>query len=528
MGSVLDGRAVRVGIYARVSTAGQADDGTSLDTQADACRNYAEARGWTIAGEWSDVFSGAALHERPGLSALREAVRAGSVTTVLAYAVDRLGRSQAHVSIILDELERHGVTFECVTEKFEDTAVGRFLLSARSFVAEVEREKIGERTLRGKWQAARDGRLQAGTTAFGFSYTRATKGRPGTVEAHPEQADVVRRIFRWYVEDRLSQHAIAQRLTDEGVPAPTHGTKGGIRWYPGTIARMLGNPSYMGRHEAFRWQRSPTTKGSLPRPPEQRIRIDGAFPPLVDAGTWEAAQVRKGTNAANASRNMKREYLLTWHVICGSCRRRYRANTVKGTWSYYSCPAARLTTRSERCRNRRVAGPALENEVWGRVSAALSDPEIVTVELDRRRQAARAGSATYEDLRRVEEALARLGAREARLVKLYTYGEIDDAMVQAQGGEVKAERARLEAERERLANRVAADAQAVADLEGVAPFLERVRRDLGTLDHAGKRLALEALGVVVTIDEEGCRVEASIPLGEPMPVAIAPRSSARL
>jgi DNA invertase Pin-like site-specific DNA recombinase len=47
-------------------------------------------------------------------------------------------------------VERGGARLEFVTETFEDTAIGRFILAARAFTAEVEREKIAERTMRGK------------------------------------------------------------------------------------------------------------------------------------------------------------------------------------------------------------------------------------------------------------------------------------------------------------------------------------------------------------------------------------------
>ena len=112
---------------------------------------------------------------------------------IVAYAVDRLSRSQNHIGILFDEFETSGVTLAFVTERFEDTAVGRFILAARAFIAEVEREKIAERTMRGKEERARSGLIPqaTGRGMYGYHYD-PTAGRR---LVNGEQAAVVRRIF---------------------------------------------------------------------------------------------------------------------------------------------------------------------------------------------------------------------------------------------------------------------------------------------------------------------------------------------
>ena len=61
---------------------------------------------------------------------------------MIAYAVDRLSRNQAHLYILAEELETSGIAVQFVTESFEDSAVGKFIRSAKAFAAEVEREKF--------------------------------------------------------------------------------------------------------------------------------------------------------------------------------------------------------------------------------------------------------------------------------------------------------------------------------------------------------------------------------------------------
>jgi site-specific DNA recombinase len=162
---------MRAVVYVRVSTDGQERDGTSLDTQEAACRNFAHRSGWQVIACIRDTSSGFTL-DRPGMEQLRRILRQGSVDVVLAHAVDRLSRNQNHIGVLFDEVQLAGARLACVTETFEDSAVGRFILAARAFVAEVEREKIVERTTRGKSERARSGRLPqaTGKGIYGYRY----------------------------------------------------------------------------------------------------------------------------------------------------------------------------------------------------------------------------------------------------------------------------------------------------------------------------------------------------------------------
>ena len=158
---------------------------------------------------------------------------------MLAYAVDRLSRNQNQIGVLFDEIQQAGARLEFVTERFEDTAVGRFILAARAFVGEVEREKMGERTTRGKLERARSGRIPQGfgSGCYGYVYNPAT----GQREIEPFQAEVVRRIFTRYTELR-SFDRVSHELNEGGIT-----TFDGGRWHPIGVKRVLQNESYTGR-----------------------------------------------------------------------------------------------------------------------------------------------------------------------------------------------------------------------------------------------------------------------------------------
>src|SRR5918997_6751349 len=106
----------RAAIYVRVSTRGQEEDGTSLATQEQRCRQYAAEHGYAVdeAHIYREVHTGMELWERPQLSELREAVRRRELDAVIAYDLDRLSREQAHVYILDDEAARHGAELRFV------------------------------------------------------------------------------------------------------------------------------------------------------------------------------------------------------------------------------------------------------------------------------------------------------------------------------------------------------------------------------------------------------------------------------
>ena len=107
---------------------------------------------------------------------MRRLTRDRSVDVILAYAVDRLARNQTKLAVLLDEAQEAEVALECVTEKIEDTPLGKLVMSLRAFAAEIEREKIVERTTRGKIERARSGRIpQAlGRGTYGYTYNQVT------------------------------------------------------------------------------------------------------------------------------------------------------------------------------------------------------------------------------------------------------------------------------------------------------------------------------------------------------------------
>src|SRR5215217_7713228 len=163
----------RAVIYVHVSSTRQEEDGTSLETQEAACRQYAAAQGWAVAEAhvYQETHKRWLLHERPQLTNVRDAAKNGAFDVVLCYCVDRLSSQDAHIYILDEEFERAGVALAFVTEVFEDTAIGRFVRSAKVLAAAIEVEKIRERTVRGRLKRVEGGKLiPGGKPLYGYRW----------------------------------------------------------------------------------------------------------------------------------------------------------------------------------------------------------------------------------------------------------------------------------------------------------------------------------------------------------------------
>ena len=81
----------KAAIYCRVSTEDQEREGTSLQTQLEACLKYCQDKCFDVAYRFSEACSGLTL-DRPKLNELRELVRDKQIDVVVIYCLDRLSR----------------------------------------------------------------------------------------------------------------------------------------------------------------------------------------------------------------------------------------------------------------------------------------------------------------------------------------------------------------------------------------------------------------------------------------------------
>jgi DNA invertase Pin-like site-specific DNA recombinase len=147
--------ASRVAIYARVSTVNHGRD-ASLQTRE--LRQFAEARGWQIAGEYVDAGVSGAKDSCPELNRLMADAKRRRFDVVLVWKLDRFGRSLRHLVNALAEFESLNIAFVSLSDNLDlSTPSGRLMFNIIGAMAEFERELIGERVKAGMKNAKAKG-----------------------------------------------------------------------------------------------------------------------------------------------------------------------------------------------------------------------------------------------------------------------------------------------------------------------------------------------------------------------------------
>jgi len=505
-------------IYCRVSTKGQEEDGTSLDSQEAACRTFAEQQGYSVGRVTREVYTGAELWDRPKLAQDRDDIKAGLFQALIVFAIDRLTRDPIHLMIISDECERKGAALEFVTEPLDSSPEASLIRYVKGYAAAMEREKIRERNLRGKRQRAISGKVHGhGPELYGYRRDKAA----GVRLVYEPEAAIIQRIFHGYVLDGQSLKEIIRRLNDQGISPPSVGkltfpdAARRPRWAKGQIHRILKNPTYAGRGIAWRFQSQGPKKSPLVRPQEEWITLpDGTTPALVTPEIWQAAQDRLHSNKGEHSRNMNkaRQYLLRGLVTCGVCG-----------CAMYSAPhrdkrAYRCSSRDKpqgACGGRSVPAPEAEAWVWGEVTAMLRNPQMIADEL-KRRQEAGPDPMLESDLEAARKALAKAEKQQGQWVARLRDTDDDDGalwnLVKAEAARLDQEKRDLHATMEDIQGRMSQQQHAVDKLDALHVYCARVGQNLESFGFDEQRLALEALGIRVTANGREWQLDGSIPL----------------
>ena len=207
--------------YVRVSDAEQVK-GYSMRQQEEALRGWCADEGFEVLEVACDPGVSGTHLDRGGLDRARELVEEGGVSVVVAQDRDRFAREPAYLFLLKREFERHGTLLRALNDRGDDSPEGDLTDGILDQLAKFERAKMLERTRRGTERALKEGKLvrRGRRPPFGFVYSEDNR----SLTVYEPEMGVVRRIFEM-VGSGESLHAVAKRLTEEGVPTP-----GGGRW----------------------------------------------------------------------------------------------------------------------------------------------------------------------------------------------------------------------------------------------------------------------------------------------------------
>lgn len=471
--------------YSRVSTDDQVQ-GYSLDSQRRELRDLTARKGYTIIAELSDDGVSGATLDRPALNRLRDGARSGAYGVILVHAPDRLSRSLAHQLVLFDEFQKAGVRVEFVTTPTEDTPEGRLLLHVSGVIAEFEREKIRERTSRGKKEKARRGLIVSPRSApFGYHQDAA---RPGHLMIHEGEADVVRLIYRLCIDERRSVRGITMELRRLGIRS----ARG--RWTPQQVRRVL-SEGYAGTRWFNRKQIAPDGRARM-RDAAEWIAIP--TPAIVTPERERAARAQLDRNRLTlVGRPPVASYLLRGLLVCATCHRRYRGSTTGAHRTYrhqngeraLACPARRHVFTAQH----------LETDVRAALTAALSNPGALRQAADAYEQQRGARDVEVQSqVSHLQRQIEHVRRDERRLITLAVADREQQTMIEGKLRELAQRRNGLASQLRDAEQRVAAHGRGL-DPANVARICAQAGRGLSKLSDAGWQALLREVTEEVAV-----------------------------
>ncbi len=492
---------MRVAFYGRVSTEEQADRG-NITGQVEFARKYFDlhgaAEGVEDYGMYLDegVSGTIPLEERPEGARMLADARAGKISAVYFYRLDRLARSTQVVLNTYNELEKLNVSIKSMTEAFDTgTPVGKFFMTLLASIAALERDTILERTRLGKERKAREGCWTSGPPPFGYRI-----GPDKKLVIHQEEAETVRLIFRLYNEG-MRMVPLAEYLNARGIQTPTASKK--VRkastglWHAGHISIILRTAAYMGEYSTMR--RSKKNKNPIV------INV----PALVSADEYSRAGRLMAENGEAARGSRGRRYLLRGLIYCGQCGHAMVGNSSgSGGRYYYRCTGTVNHGRGKSCNNKQVPAAEIEKAVWGDIGEFVRRPgdvlEKVKKMLDRE---IRDMGPVDRELEQVEKAITGKKAARARILSMAARSLISHLEAENELNSLAADIGLLSRRMDTLLSFRIESQAARNRAAGLSPAMERLRRKIDSLPPAIEVIKLLVERVVVrTVVREGKRV----------------------
>ncbi|MCU0974601.1 MAG: recombinase family protein, partial [Burkholderiales bacterium] len=413
-------------VYARVSTAKQADADLSIPDQLSSARMYCERRGWTIVAEFVEPGASGTDDSRPEFQRLMEAAtsRPRPYDVVLVHSLSRFARELVTVELSAKRLAKVGARLVSMTQETSNDENGDLMRRIIAAIDEHHSRENAKHTLRAMRENARQGYWNGARPPFGYRVIEA--GQRGhrmkkVLAVEEPEAALVRRIFAMHLGAEgapLGVKAIAAKLNREGLR---------FRGKPFSISsvhRILSAETYAGRH----WFNRVSARSGQSKARDEWVEV--RVPSIVSAEDHARVQESLAARAPDRSppRLTTSPVLLTGIAVCETCGAGMTLRTGKSNrYRYYTC-AARAHRGETVCPGRSVPMEQLDQAVTNAFAELVLRPDrmeqLLAAYLAR---SAEADSGRRERIARVRKELTEAGGAKANLLKLVSTGALDAA-----------------------------------------------------------------------------------------------------
>ena len=303
----------RVAGYARVSTDSE-EQLTSYEAQVSYYTEYIQKRDdWEFVNVYTDEgISATNTKHRDGFNAMIADAWAGRIDLIVTKSVSRFARNTVDSLTTLRKLKEKGVEIYFEKENiYTLDSKGELMITIMSSLAQEESRSISENVTWGQRKRMADGKV---TMPYG-RFLGYRKGEDGLPEIVPEEAEVVKLIYKSFMEG-LSYYKIAKMLMEREIPAPA----GGEKWYTRTVESILTNEKYKGSALLqkkftvdFLTKKQKVNEGEVPQ-----YFIEDSHPPIIEPQEFELVQAeiarRKEIGKVYSSSN-----IFSTKLVCSCC-----------------------------------------------------------------------------------------------------------------------------------------------------------------------------------------------------------------
>ena len=368
----LDVQKLKVAAYCRVSTDSE-EQATSYDAQVEYYTNYINSRSdWEFAGIFADDgISGTNTKKRLEFNRMIESCISGEIDMIITKSISRFARNTLDCLKYIRKLKEYKVPVYFEKENINTMdSKGEVLLTIMASLAQQESESISKNVKMGIQYRYQKGEVRVNHNRF-LGYT---KDEDGKLIIQSDEAEVVKRIFKEYLEGK-SLNGIAKGLMADDILTAANNPI----WRGETIRKILSNEKYMG--DAL-LQKTYTVDVLN----KKRVVNNGLVPQYYVENSHEGiiskemfhkvqlelkqrAELRKNKSKQQSTYSSK--YLLSNLLVCQKCGNLYRRVNWKSKgnkYTYWRCKT-RVNDGTSCC----DADSISEKEIQNLIIRAIND-----------------------------------------------------------------------------------------------------------------------------------------------------------
>ena len=384
---------MRCGVYVRVSTEDQRDNGYSIDSQLRMIKEYCEKNNYDIVDVYNDAGHSGKDLMRPEMQRLLKDIKSHRVETIVAIKVDRLTRNNYDGFWLLNYCEEHDIKIELILEPYDvTTANGEMIFGMNLVFGQRERKEIGARTKRAMEEMALK-HIHPSKAPYGYIRNKET----GHLEIEPIEAQVVKEIFELCKQGN-STRSISINLKNRKAYLKTG------KWTSDRVYKILTNSIYIGIFEY----------GKYCRKPQDILRVENYCEQIIDVDTWKLTRrVLEKNKHSNYGEHI---HLFTGIVRCPTCGRILSSTN---SFKYSGTPKEKvyyhLTCKNPNCKSKGIHYSS--DKIEQKLVRILN--ELTRYMYDMDNEIIVCNSTKTKDIKDIEKAIEKLKMQEKKLVDLY-------------------------------------------------------------------------------------------------------------